>query len=139
MKKNKLLPILLLAGAGVVAYMYFKNKSAVKDLAKGIEVEPEESKEASTDQTTTTSEPVNTTEDNRPNGKKIETYVKSASEVVKNAKQFLKARKVRRAATQAKDASSMVRKKRMPKKSSKRVPRKQRNVVRGFDDLSVLY
>jgi hypothetical protein len=88
MKKNKLLPILLLAGAGVAAYMYFKNKKSSKEIADGVDVEPIDNKPSSDDQTTTTSE-----ETGETTGVKL---IKSAASILKKGKQLIKGRKKRK-------------------------------------------
>jgi len=90
MKKNKLLPILLLAGAGVAAYMYFKNKKSSKEIADGVDVEPIDNKPSSDDQTTTTSE-----ETGETTGVKL---IKSAASILKKGKQLIKGRKKRKTA-----------------------------------------
>jgi len=88
MKKNNLLPILLVAGAGVAAYMYFKNKKASKEIADGVDVEPIESKTTSEDQSTTTSE--------EPGESKGVRLIKSASSIIKKGKQLIRGRKKRK-------------------------------------------
>ncbi len=88
MKKNKLLPILLLAGAGVAAYMYFKKKSAAKEIAEGIDMEPVESKTSTKDQNTTSSE-----EPEETKGVKL---IKSAASILKKGKQLIKGKKRRK-------------------------------------------
>lgn len=84
MKKNNLLPILLVAGAGVAAYFYFKNKKSAKEIADGVDMEPIESKTTSEDQSTTTSEEPET------NSGRL---IKTASTIYKGAKQLIKGRK----------------------------------------------
>lgn len=88
MKKNNLLPILLVAGAGVAAYLYFKNKGKAKQLAEGVEVEPIESTPTTDDQSTTTSEQPEETNAGR--------LIKTASTIYKGAKQVFKGRKKRK-------------------------------------------
>jgi hypothetical protein len=90
MKKNNLLPILLVAGAGVAAYFYFKNKKAAKEIADGVDVEPIESKTTNEDQSTTTNEG---TEPEETNAARL---VKTASSIYKGARQILKGRKKRK-------------------------------------------
>jgi hypothetical protein len=138
MKKNKLLPILLLAGAGFAAFMYFKNKSKAKEITDGIDVAPDEKekKESLEDQKTVSNE------ESEPVENKTETYIKKASDVLKTGKQLIRARKIKRLARRSSEpkqtASSMVRKnKRLQKKAArtaKRTARKSRNkVVTGFE------
>jgi len=91
MKKNKLFPILLLAGAGVAAYIYFKNKKNKKEIADGVDVEPIDNKPSSDDQSTTTSE-----ETGETTGVKL---IKSAASILKKGKQLIKGRKKRKGAT----------------------------------------
>jgi hypothetical protein len=88
MKKNNLLPILLVAGAGVAAFIYFKNKGKAKEIADGIDMEPIESKTTSEDQTTTTSE--------EPGESKGVKLIKSAASILKKGKQLIKGRKKRK-------------------------------------------
>jgi hypothetical protein len=90
MKKNNLLPILLVAGAGVAAYIYFKNKKASKEIADGVDIEPMESKTTSEDQSTTTSEE---TEPQQTNAGRL---IKTASSIYKGARQVFKGRKKRK-------------------------------------------
>jgi hypothetical protein len=88
MKKNNLLPILLVAGAGVAAFLYFKNKGKAKQLAEGVEVEPIDSTPTTDDQSTTTSEQPEQTNAGR--------LIKTASTIFKGAKQVFKGRKKRK-------------------------------------------
>jgi hypothetical protein len=88
MKKNNLLPILLVAGAGVAAYFYFKNKKTSKELAQGVDMEPIESAPTTDDQSTTTSEQPEQTTGGR--------LIKTASTIFKGAKQIIKGRKKRK-------------------------------------------
>jgi type IV secretory pathway VirB10-like protein len=87
MKKNNLLPILLVAGAGFAAYFYFKNKKSAKEIADGVNMEPIENKTTSEDQSTTTSEEPET------NSGRL---IKTASTIYKGAKQLIKGRKRRK-------------------------------------------
>lgn len=87
MKKNNLLPILLVAGAGVAVYFYFKNKKSAKEIADGVNMEPIENKTTSEDQSTTTSEEPET------NSGRL---IKTASTIYKGAKQLIKGRKRRK-------------------------------------------
>jgi hypothetical protein len=88
MKKNNLLPILLVAGAGVAAFIYFKNKGKAKEIADGVDMEPIESKTTSEDQTTTTSE--------EPGESKGVKLIKSAASILKKGKQLIQGRKKRK-------------------------------------------
>jgi hypothetical protein len=88
MKKNNLLPILLVAGAGVAAYFYFKNKKTSKELAQGVDMEPIETAPTTDDQSTTTSEQPEQTTGGR--------LIKTASTIFKGAKQLIKGRKKRK-------------------------------------------
>jgi hypothetical protein len=142
MKKNKLLPILLLAGAGVAAYMYFKKKGAAKEIADGVDVEPIESKTTSEDQSTTTSEePVET------KGVKL---IKSAANIYRGAKQLIKGRKKRKSsvyigptessstafdetATTRKNRRLAKRTERKTARKTKRSSRKNKKVLTGFE------
>jgi hypothetical protein len=143
MKKNKLLPILLLAGAGVAAYMYFKNKGKAKEIAEGVDVEPEESKQASTDQTTTT------TDETSPVENKTEKYIKSASSIYKAGKQIIRGRKKKKSrviiqptessSTPFADTARTIKNRRLAKrtqrksvKTAKRTTKKNK-VVTGFE------
>lgn len=88
MKKNNLIPILLVAGAGVAAYFYFKNKKAAKEIADGVDMEPVEGKPTNEDQSTTTSD-----DTGESKGVKL---IKTASSIYKGAKQLIKGRKKRK-------------------------------------------
>jgi ABC-type Na+ efflux pump permease subunit len=89
MKKNNLLPILLVAGAGVVAYMYFKKKGAAKEIADGVDVEPQMNKGSNDDQNTTSSEDG----EGESKGARL---IKTASSIYKGARQVFKGRKKRK-------------------------------------------
>ena len=154
MKKNNLLPILLLAGAGVAAYMYFKNKDKAKNLAEGVDVEPQSAEKQSDDQATTTSE------ESEPGESKAATYIKAASDVFQKAKQVFKGRKKRKSrviieptessSSPFPDVPGSTRKqKRLVKRTARktarttkrtaRTTRKQRRAVKGFDDQNILF
>jgi hypothetical protein len=154
MKKNNLLPILLVAGAGVAAYMYFKNKGAAKEIADGVDVEPIESKTNTDDQSTTTNDQA------EPGESRIDSYIKTGTSIVNKAKQIIRGRKKRKSrviieptqssSTPFADLPGSTRKqKRTARKTTRtaartakrtaRTTRKQRRAVKGFDDLSVLY
>lgn len=90
MKKNNLLPILLVAGAGFAAFMYFKNKGKKKEIADGVDIEPIENKTTIEDQTTTTSE------ESEPQESKVDTYIKSGTSILNKAKQLIRGRKKRK-------------------------------------------
>lgn len=90
MKKNKLIPILLLAGAGVAAYMYFKKRSSAKEMADGVDIEPETEKKTDSDQSTTTTDEPEVKEN------KAATYIKNASSIIKAGKQIIRGRKKRK-------------------------------------------
>lgn len=143
MKKNKLLPIILLAGAGFAAYMYFKNKgaakSAAKDITDGIDVSPlddTEKKESLVDQTTTTSEEAEPVEN------KIESYIKTGSSILNTTKQIIKGRKKRRSTTTDQPVSRRTTRKaartakrttRKAARTAKRTTRKNKKVLTGFE------
>jgi hypothetical protein len=150
MKKNNLLPILLLAGAGVAAYMYFKKKGSAKEMAEGVDVEPIENK--------TTSEETNSTTDQQtqPKESNAAKYIKAASTIYKGARQVFKGRKKRKSTviiqptessnTPFAETPTTKRNRRLAKRTArktnktiKHTTRKHRKAVRGFDDLSVLY
>jgi hypothetical protein len=130
MKKNKLLPIILVAGAGLAAYYYFKNKNAAKEITDGIDVAPleTEQKQDLNDQTSTT------TEDNQPNENKVESYIKTGTSILNKAKQVIKARKKRRS-TNVKPVITRKEKKltRKAARTAKRATRKKNKVVTGFE------
>ena len=143
MKKNNLLPILLVAGAGVAAYMYFKKKGAAKEIADGVDVEPIESKTTSEDQTTTTSE-----DEGESKGVRL---IKSAASILKKGKQLIKGRKKRKSrviiqptessSTPFADLPKTTRKqKRVAKRTTRktartarRTARKNKKVLTGFE------
>lgn len=150
MKKNKLIPILLLAGAGVAAYLYFKKKSAAKEIAEGVDVEPVESK--------TTSEEGSNEEPEESKGVKL---IKTAASIYKKGKQLIKGRKrksrveigptesssepferipgankreTRKIKRQAKKAvKSTTRKSKKAVRTAKRTLRKNKKVLTGFE------
>ena len=146
MKKNNLLPILLVAGAGVAAYFYFKNKKAAKEIADGVDMEPVESKPTTDDQSTTTSE-----EPGETKGVKL---IKSAASIYKGAKQLIKGRKKRKSSvyigptesssTPFPETATTRKNKRLAKrterktvrtakKTAKRSSRKNKKVLTGFE------
>ena len=148
MKKNNLLPLLLVTGAGVAAYMYFKNKGAAKEIAEGVDVEPIDNKKSIEDQSTTSSEQPEETNAGR--------LIKTASSIYKGARQIIRGRKKRKSsaiiqptessstpfpetATTRKNRRLAKRTARKSARTAKHTTRKQRKSVRGFDDLSVLY
>jgi len=147
MKKNNLLPILLVAGAGVAAYMYFKKKGAAKEMAEGIDVEPQTKKSINDDQNTTTSE------ESEPGESKAARLIKTASSIYKGARQVFKGRKKRKSrviieptessSTPFPDMPGGTRKQRRTTRRTarkvRRTSRKQNSNVAGFDDLSVLF
>jgi len=144
MKKNNLLPILLLAGAGVVAYMYFKKKGAAKEIADGVDVEPQMSKGSNDDQNTTSSEDG----EGESKGARL---IKTASSIYKGARQVFKGRKKRKSrviieptessSTPFSDLPGSTRKqKRMAKRTirkaartAKRSARRNKKVLTGFE------
>ncbi len=157
MKKNNLLPILLIAGAGVAAYMYFKNKGAAKEMADGVDVEPIESKTSNEDQSTTT-------DGSEPSENRIDSYIKAGTSIVNKAKQIIRGRKKRKSRviieptessstpfaslpgstrkqkrTARRTTRTAARTTRKEARTAKRSTRKQRRSVKGFDDLSVLF
>jgi hypothetical protein len=153
MKKNNLLPILLVAGAGVAAFLYFKNKKAKKEIADGIDIEDAESKTTSDDQSTTTSE--------EPGESKGVRLIKSAASIIKKGRQLIKARKKRRSSveigptessstpfaetsttrknrrlakrTERKTARTTKRTARLSKRTARRSDRKNKKVLTGFE------
>jgi hypothetical protein len=141
MKKNNLIPILLVAGAGVVAYIFLKNKKAAKEMADGVDVEPIETKESLADQSTTTSE------ENEPNESKVQTYIKNASSIIKAGKQIIRGRKKRKSSViiQPTESSStpfanlpkttrkQKRTVRKTARTAKRTSRKNKKVLTGFE------
>jgi hypothetical protein len=144
MKKNKLLPILLLAGAGVAAFIYFKNKSKAKELADGVEVEPETEKTDNEEQSSTMNEESETSDN------KAAKYIKAGSAIYKKAKQVFKGRKKRKAtviiqptesssvpfketATTRKNRRLAKRTERKTARTAKRATRKKNKVVTGFE------
>jgi len=148
MKKNNLLPLLLVAGAGVAAYMYFKNKGAAKEIAEGVDVEPIDNKKSMEDQSTTSSEQPEETNAGR--------LIKTASSIYKGARQIIRGRKKRKSsviiqplessstpfaetATTRKNRRLAKRTTRKTARTARRTTRKQRRVVKGFDDQNVLY
>ena len=161
MKKNNLLPILLLTGAGVAAYIYFKKKGAAKEMAEGVEVEPIESKPTSEETSSTTDTQTQPEETNAGR------LIKTATSIYTGAKQVFKGRKKRKSSviiqptessstpfaetattrknrrlakrTERKSVRTAKRTERKSARTAKRTDRKQRKTVRGFDDLSVLY
>ena len=160
MKKNNLLPIILVAGAGVAAYFYFKNKGKAKEFSNKIDVEPIDlTKDSNVEDMNTTE----TQEGNEP-VTKVESYIKTGSQIINAGKQLLKGRKKRRARveigptesssspfsdvpgstrkqkrTLRKTARTEKRTLKRTARTEKRATRKQRRAVKGFDDLSVLY
>lgn len=142
MKKNNLLPILLVAGAGVAAFVYFKNKGKAKEMAEGVDVEPQSSKKQSDDQTTTS-------EDEGEPESKASKYIKAATSIYKGVKQTFKGRKKRKAqvyigptessSTPFADVTKTTRKqRRMAKRTTRRTARtmrKQKRSVTGFGDI----
>lgn len=169
MKKNNLLPILLVAGAGVAAFLYFKKRGAAKEIAEGVDIEPVETKKETTeDQTTTTGE------EPEERGNTAETYIKKGTEIFKAAKQIIKGRKKRRSSvsigpteesrTAYPETETTRKNRRLEKRTArktkrttsratikarreqasaarkaKRTTRRSKSAVRGFDDLSILY
>jgi len=154
MKKNNLLPILLVAGAGVAAYFYFKNKSKAKEITEGVDIGPIETEKSLADQTTTTSE------ENEPVEDKVDSYIKTGTSIINAGKQLIKGRKKRRSSVsigptesssspfsdipgskkaKRKAARTTRRTTRKEARTTKRTTRKQRRAVKGFDSLSVLY
>jgi hypothetical protein len=153
MKKNNLLPILLVAGAGVAAYMYFKKKGAAKEIADGIDMEAAESKTTSDDQTTTTNE--------EPGETKGVRLIKTAASIIKKGKQLIRGRKKRKSRviieptessstpfpetattrknkrlakrTERKTARTTKRTERLSKRTAKRSDRKNKKVLTGFE------
>ena len=142
MKKNNLLPILLVAGAGVAAYMYFKKKGAAKEIADGIDMEPAENKTTSEDQNTTTNE-----EQTESTGVKL---IKSAASIIKKGKQLIKGRKKRKShviiqptessstpfaetATTRKNRRLAKRTARKSARTTRRSARKNKKVLTGFE------
>jgi len=141
MKKNNLLPILLVAGAGVAAYMYFKKKSAAKEIADGIDMEAAESKTTSDDQSTTNEEPGET---------KGVRLIKTAASIIKKGKQLIRGRKKRKSrviieptessstpfpetATTRKNKRLAKRTARKTTKTTRRSARKNKKVLTGFE------
>jgi len=142
MKKNNLLPILLLAGASVAAYMYFKKKGAAKEIADGINMEEAESKTTSEDQSTTTNE--------EPEESKGVRLIKSAASIIKKGKQLIKGRKKRKSrviihptessstafsetATTRKNRRLAKRTARKTARTTRRSARKNKKVLTGFE------
>jgi len=141
MKKNNLLPILLVAGAGVAAYMYFKKKSAAKEIADGIDMEAAESKTTSDDQSTTNEEPGET---------KGVRLIKTAASIIKKGKQLIRGRKKRKSrviieptessskpfpetATTRKNKRLAKRTARKTTRTTRRSARKNKKVLTGFE------
>jgi hypothetical protein len=132
---------LLVAGAGVAAYMYFKNKGAAKEIADGVDVEPIQSKKENEDQSTTTSEQPEQTNAGR--------LIKTASSIYKGARQIIRGRKKRKSrviieptessSTPFPETSTTRKNRRLAKRTSRRSARKQRRSVKGFDDQNVLF
>ena len=132
---------MLVAGAGVAAYMYFKNKGAAKEIADGVDVEPIQSKKENEDQSTTTSEQPEQTNAGR--------LIKTASSIYKGARQIIRGRKKRKSrviieptessSTPFPETSTTRKNRRLAKRTSRRSARKQRRSVKGFDDQNVLF
>lgn len=150
MKKNNLLPILLLAGAGVAAYIYFKKKGSAKEIAEGVDVEPIENKTTNEETSSTTDQQTQPEESNAAK------YIKAANTIYKGARQIFKGRKKRKSTviiqptessnTPFAETPTTKRNRRLAKRTArktartiKHTTRKHRKAVRGFDDLSVLY
>lgn len=131
MKKNNLLPILLVSGAGVAAYFYFKNKSANKEFTKGIDITESsetENNESLADQSTTTSE------EKIPVENKIESYIKTGGSIVKAGKQYFSARKKRKSSnTDKKISKRKTRKAARSTRKKTRPTRKNKKVLTGFE------
>ena len=147
MKKNNLIPIFLVAGAGFAAYMYFKNKNAAKDISKGVdiaELDPTEKQESLQDQSTTTSE------EKEPGENKIESYIKTGTSILKTGKQLIRGRKKRKSkiiieptessntpfaetAITRKNRKLTKRTTRKTTRTAKRSSRKNKKVVTGFE------
>jgi len=140
MKKNNLLPILLVAGAGVAAYMYFKKKGAAKEIADGIDMEAAETK-TTEDQSTTNEEPGET---------KGVRLIKTAASIIKKGKQLIRGRKKRKSrviieptessstpfpetATTRKNKRLAKRTARKTTKTTRRSARKNKKVLTGFE------
>jgi type IV secretory pathway VirB10-like protein len=132
MKKNNLLPILLVAGAGVAAYFYFKNKKASKEIAEGVDIEPIENKTSSEDQSTTTSE--------EPLESKGVKLIKSAASILKKGKQLIRGRKKRRSTVQIgptessdkpfEETATTRKNRRLAKRTEQRTARKTKRTTR---------
>lgn len=144
MKKNKLLPILLLAGAGVAAYLYFKKRGTAKEMAEGVDIEPETEKVDNEEQSATMNEESETGDN------KAAKLVKAASSIYKGAKQVFKGRKKKKAtviiqptessnvpfketATTRKNRRLAKRTERKTARTAKRATRKKNKVVTGFE------
>jgi len=140
MKKNNLLPILLVAGAGIAAYMYFKKKGAAKEIADGIDMEAAESK-TTEDQSTTNEEPGET---------KGVRLIKTAASIIKKGKQLIRGRKKRKSrviieptessstpfpetATTRKNKRLAKRTARKTTRTTRRSARKNKKVLTGFE------
>ena len=156
-KKSNILPLVLVGGAAVAAFIYFKNKTAAAKAAapEFEEVTPEG--EATAEETAggaSTETGKQTTLD------KLEAAKEFVTSLIPGDKAAAEARKAKRkAAAAARKAARLAKRKKRKKRSStdpfanvplmtpvtivarrkKRRIKRRRRVVKGFDDLSVLY